>query len=277
MIEPEGALQGSDPPESSSLSPISPPTEEALDAADKGLPRWLVRSRDKLAQFLRYGTGPYTVFQRLAAVGDTRRRPHIPTSDVLRSLCFTAMLRIPSLNSLEGWLKRPGFQRVLGLPTCKGSKSFSADTVSRVLDGAHLGQLQALIPQLIKEAERKKAFREGQSGCGRVVGIDGWEQFSSYRRHCSDCLTREVTVDDKTRTQYYHRWAVALLLSEHVGVVLGMEPLLPADRRDPKDKAGDAHEGESTAALRLLDRLHKIYGSWLYLFILDALMPPVPS
>jgi len=110
----------------------------------------------------------------------------------------------------------------------------------------------------------------------RVVAIDGWEQFSSYRRHCPNCLTREVTVGDETRTQYYHRRAVAYLIHEDVEVVLDVEPLLTADRRDPKDNGGDAHEGESTAALRLLDRLHDTYGSWLDLFVLDALYASGP-
>jgi hypothetical protein len=269
------ALPASDPSDPSSSATISPRVE---DAVDERAPRWLVRSRDKLAKLLRYGTGPYSVFHQLSSVRDERRRPQIPTADVLRSLCFTAMLRIPSLNSLEGWLKRPGFQRLLGLPAYEGLKSFSADTVSRVLDGVHLGELQALFPRLIEQAERKKVFRAGEPGRRRVVAIDGWEQFSSYHRHCRDCLTREVTVGDgeEKRTQYYHRWVVAFLLSENVEVVLDVEPLLTADRRDPEDNAGDAYEGESTAALRLLDRLHATHDSWLDLFVLDALYASGP-
>lgn len=274
-MEAEVDLQGGEPPDSSSRVTTSPPIEDG-PAAAAGLPGWLARSRAKLAKLLRYGTGPYAVFRQLSTIRDERRRPQIPTSDVIRSLCFTAMLRIPSLNSLEGWLKRPGFQRLLGLRAYEGLKSFSADTVSRVLDGVHLHELQALLPGLIEQAERKKVFREGERGRQRVVAIDGWEQFSSYRRHCPDCLTREVTVGDETRTQYYHRWAVAYLIHEDVDVVLDVEPLLTADRRDPKDNAGDAHEGESTAALRLVDRLHHTYGSWLDLFVLDALYASGP-
>ena len=66
------------------------------------------------------------------------------------------------------------------------------------------------------------------------------------------------------------------MLGQQVDVVLDAEPLLPADKRDPKDKAGDAHEGESTAALRLLDRLHEAFGDWLDLFVVDALYASGP-
>ena len=267
------ALRAGDPTGASS-STTSALIKNAL--AGPGQPAWFARSRDKLSKLLRYGTGPYAVFRQLSSVHDGRRRPRIPASDVLRSLCFTALLRIPSLNSLEGWLKRPGFQRLLGLPAFEGLKSFSSDTVARVLDRVYLHELQPLLPRLIEQAERKKVFRAGKPGQRRVVAIDGWEQFSSYDRHCKECLTRDVTVEDGKRTQYYHRWAVAFLLSQDVEVVLDMEPLLTADRRDPKDNAGDAHEGESTAALRLLDRLHATYGSWLDLFVLDALYASGP-
>ena len=107
-MKPRGALLGDDPLDVSSLLTTSPHVEDTRDARADRLPRWLVGSRDKLAKLLRYGSGTYAVFRQLSSVRDERRRPQIPTSDVLRSLCFTAMLRIPSLNSLEGWLKRPG-------------------------------------------------------------------------------------------------------------------------------------------------------------------------
>ena len=276
-MEPEVALMDGASSHSSSSGAVAAPPIETSDHRATRVPGWLARGRDKLALWLRYGAGPYTLLQGLSRVRDKRRRPHIPTQDVLRSLLFTATLRIPSLNALEGSLKTPGFQRLLGRSAVEGKKAFSADTVSRVLDLVYLDDIRQLLPELIKQAERKKLFRKGEPGCFRNVALDGWEQHKSYDRHCDDCLTREVTGrDDKKRTQYYHRWVVALLLGQQVDIVLDAEPLLPADKRDPKDKAGDAHEGESTAALRLLDRLHDTFGPWLDLFVVDALYASGP-
>lgn len=277
MIDPGVALDAGASPVCTSSSPDPAAARGASTCDDDSrLPRWLARGRDKFAQFLRYGLGPYNLLSRLASVRDQRRRPRIPTADVLRSLFFTAILRIPSLNSLEGWLKSQSFQRLLGRAAKEGTKAFSADTVSRVADGVDLGGLRVLARDLIAQTERKKLFREGLPGCRRVVALDGWEQHKSYHRHCADCLTREVTVGEGKRTQYYHRWVVALLVGERVDLVLDAEPLLPADKRDPKDNAGDAHEGEATAALRLLDQLHATFGAWLHLFIADALYASGP-
>ena len=277
-MEPEVAQTDVAASNPSSSAPVAAPSiEPSLDHDASRLPGWLARGRDRLTSWLRYGTGPYKLLQGLSRVRDTRRRPRIPTEDVLRSLLFAATLRIPSLNALEGALKTSGFQRLLGRTAIEGKKTFSADTISRVLDGAYLDDIRRLLPELLEQAERKKLFREGESDCRRVVAIDGWEQHKSYDRHCADCLTREVPVGDhKTRTQYYHRWAVALLLGQQADVVLDAEPLLTADKRDPNDKAGDAHEGESTAALRLLDRLHGTFADWLDLFVVDALYASGP-
>ena len=47
-------------------------------------------------------------------------------------------------------------------------------------------------------------------------------------------------------------------------------------RRAEGEMAADTHDGESTAALRLIDRLHGVYGQFIDLFVLDALDPTGP-
>ena len=229
-MEPEVARPDGAPPNLySSGTPTSPPSEPSSDHGATRLTGWLARGRDRLTSLLRYGAGPYKLLQGLSRVRDKRRRPRIPTEDVLRSLLFAATLRIPSLNALEASLKTPGFQRLLGRSAVEGTKAFSAETASRVLDGANLDTVRGLLLELIEQAERKKLFREGEPGCLRVVAFDGWEQYKSFHRHCDDCLTREVSVGDnkkrtqpvgdtKKRIQYYHRWVVALLVGEKVDV-----------------------------------------------------------
>jgi hypothetical protein len=50
----------------------------------------------------------------LASFADARRAPKIPTFDIVNSLFHTAVLRIPSINALEGDLKESNFQKLIG-------------------------------------------------------------------------------------------------------------------------------------------------------------------
>jgi hypothetical protein len=71
--------------------------------------------------------------------------------------------------------------------------------------------------------------------------------------------------------QYYHRYVVALLLGPVVDVVLAVEPVVNEEAR--RDKVGEhiGHEGELTAAHRLLDSLYQTYGSFIDAVVVDAL------
>jgi hypothetical protein len=70
--------------------------------------------------------------------------------------------------------------------------------------------------------------------------------------------------------QYYHRYVVAMLIGPVVDVVLDIEPVLNAEAR--RDLGEDPHhEGELTAAHRLIDRLHDNYSTFIDAFVFDAL------
>src|SRR6266581_2219491 len=75
----------------------------------------------------------------LASLNDTRRAPEISTFDVVNSLLHAALLRIPSLNALEGDLKESDFQKLIGRTPTPDAKAFSADVVANVLDQLQLG------------------------------------------------------------------------------------------------------------------------------------------
>jgi len=79
-----------------------------------------------------------------------------------------------------------------------------------------------------------------------------------------------ATGEVEKRTQYYHRYVVAMLIGPVMDVVLDIEPVLNAEAR--RDLGEDAHhEGELTAAHRLIDRLHKTYGTFIDALVFDAL------
>jgi Transposase DDE domain/SEC-C motif len=241
-----------------------------------GLPPWLLSSRGKLQQFEKYACHVFDLPALLASLTDSRRAPEISTFDVVNSLFHTALLRIPSLNALEGDLKESDFQKLIGRPPTPQVKAFSADVVANVLDKLHLDGVRGALQQVVDKAERNKVFREGSYGGLRCVAIDGWEPFASYERHCPQCLVRQVKVkraggEVEEVKQYFHRYVVALLLGPVVDVVLAIEPVLNEEACCDRMGEHAGHEGELTAALRLLDLLHQSYGSFLDAVVVDAL------
>lgn len=240
----------------------------------------------RLEQFEKYIIETYRVPQALKKVSDGRRAPDIPTFQVILSLLHAAVLRIPSINALEEELQEPGFQRLLGLPGREGKKAFSADTIADVLDSLDVRELESGLVDLIKKAERNKAFRDDTFGTFRCVALDGWEPFSSYKRHCEGCLTREVRIKDRdeetgelvetTVTQYYHRFVVAFMIAPKLDMTLALAPVRSCDLREDLSFKEARHEGELTAALRLIDRLHQHYGRFIDAFALDGLYPCGP-
>jgi hypothetical protein len=114
----------------------------------------------------------------------------------------------------------------------------------------------------------------------RFVAIDGWEPFCSRSRHCPACLTRQVKTGKHGKTivtEYYHAFVIALLLGERLEVVVDMEPIRSADvRKEVGDSNAKGHEGELTAAKRLVTRLRTTYGRWIDVLVVDALYPNGP-
>lgn len=240
------------------------------------LPPWILESCGKLQQFEKYACEVYQLPHLLQRITDRRRDPDIPTLEVVTSLFHAALLRLPSINALEGDLKEADFQRLIGRHPCQGVKAFSAEVIDNVLDKLNLDDVRYAIEDVLWIAERNKNFREGSYGTLRDVAVDGWEPFSSYDRHCKCCLERKVKVKNPTtgevevRIQYYHRFVVAMLLGPVLDVVLDIEEVRNNEAR--RDVGEDAHhEGELTAALRLIDRLHATYGSFIDAFVFDAL------
>ena len=257
------------------------------DAAERrrrnvaALPRWLLNSPRKLHQFEKYACGVYDLPFKLRRFTDGRRAPEIPTFDVVNSLFHTAVLRIPSINALEGDLKEADFQQLIGRRPQQAVKAFSADVVANVLDKLELEPPRRAIEDLIWSAERNKAFREGSYGTLRCVAIDGWEPFCSFHRHCPHCLVRKVkrklkSGEEVEVEQYYHRYVVAMLVGPVMDVVVGIEPVRNRRAREEAGESAQSAEGELTAALRLLDNLHDTYGSFIDAFIFDGLYPNGP-
>jgi hypothetical protein len=226
--------------------------------------------------FEKYACNVYGLPRILRSFTDGRRDPTIPTLDVVNSLFHGALLRRPSINAIEGDMKKADCQMVIGRKANPDVKVFSAEVVYNVLDKLDLNGPRHAIEDVIWKAERNKAFREGSYGTLRCVALDGWEPFCSYDRHCSHCLVRKVkrknpnTGELEEVDQYYHRYVVAMLVGPTLDVVLDIESVRNDEAR--RDAGEDVHhEGELTAAHRLIDRLHNTYGTFIDALVLDAL------
>ena len=232
-------------------------------------------------QLLVYGRKVYGLSSVLDLVRDRRRKPAVAAVAVAASVFYAGLLRIRSFNALEPRLSEAGFRRL-----ARGASEESlgsADTMSRALRVMDLDTVRGVSVALVSKAERNKVFREGWRGALRYVAVDGWEPICSRKRHCRQCLVRKVKVkspDGEIREveEYYHRFAVAMLIDPRFDLMLDFEPLLPSDLRPAviKGKKRDRlvrpqeDEGELTAAMRLVRRVKQTLG-WIDVIVADSL------
>jgi hypothetical protein len=231
-----------------------------------------------------YGCKVFGLGSGLGRVGDTRRAPRTSAALVAAAVFYTGLLRIRSFNALEPRLGEKPFLRLVGAAP-ERRRLCSVDTVGRALCRMDLVSVRAILVGMLHKAERNKVFREGWHGALRHVAIDGWEPFCSRHRHCPECLVRRVKIkakDGKTmgvELEYYHRYAVALLIDERFDLVVDIEPVLPKDLRPlvVKGKGPTARlvkvsldEGELTAGTRLIRRVKQTFG-WIDVVVGDAL------
>lgn len=228
-----------------------------------------------------YGRKVFDLGAWLGRVEDSRRAPQTPAQPIAAAVFFTGLLRIRSFNALEPRLAEKPFLRLVGADA-ERRRLCAVDTVARALCRMDLDTVRAISDAMLAQAERNKVFREGWHGALRHVAIDGWEPFCSRHRHCRECLVRRVRVKGTGEqleevVEYYHRYAVALLIDARFDLAVDIEPLLPKDLRPVQARGKTKRlvkaaedEGELTAAARLIKRLKHRFG-WIDVVVADAL------
>jgi len=204
-----------------------------------------------LRRILAYGRKVVRWEQALDAIQDSRCRPQICTSVVMRAVSVMFLSRLGSLNALgqsrtsrfwEKWLNH-------SLP--------SPDTIGRVCAKVDVQGIQALQRQVYSRLKRQKALKPPGHGLMALV-VDGHESHASFHRCCSGCLQRTLQTQQGERIQYYHRLVAAQLVGQDFRLMLDAEPVLPG-------------EDEVGAALRLLDRVLLAYPRAFDVIMGDAL------
>jgi hypothetical protein len=194
-----------------------------------------------------YANKVFALSQRLAAVGNHRSQPEIPTRSLTCTLFLGALMRVGSFLQLQAETARPGWQRLTGW-----SGGISDDALVYALERYYLEDLRQVLVDINKTLKRNKALESAKIHGLLVVALDANEQFHSRHRCCEACCQRKLQRKDKDGqlrevTEFYHRQVYAQLHSPDFSIILDLEPIRPG-------------EDEAAAALRLLGRIRRTYG-----------------
>jgi len=217
-----------------------------------------------LVSFSTYLNKGFALRRHAAQMSDARTDPEISPASVFLALLHAFVFRLPSFQPLDAELGHSYLQHWIG-----AERPFRDDTLRYSLCGFDLQPLERMLVDLNRRLKRSKAFDPGRVQGHLVAALDGIEVLSSFSRHCENCLERRVTRKDAAgrkveETQYYHRAVGCQMIHSPVKSFLALEWLRPG-------------EGEETAALRLLSRLPRLYGSRFFdILLLDALYAQSP-
>lgn len=215
-----------------------------------------------LARVARYLDQHWDFRDMVDHVHDTRKAPRIPASAIFLSVFGMHALRLGSFNEMEQQLKIPARWE-----PWVGKLKPSADTLGYALERSDLTPFRVMLAEAGKKAKRKKVFRRIYPDSYWVAAIDGVETYSSRKRCCPGCLTRQITVkagEEKNKvTEYYHREVVLQMIGVTPALPLDAEALVPGDT-------------EVSAALRLLERVRKTQPRFIDVLSFDAFYLQAP-
>lgn len=208
------------------------------------------RSRPVLKRLIKYCDKMFGLSDKIDCISDTREEPRIPTGVFVRAGLVMFWLRLGSLNALSGSAGSMFWKEWLGddLP--------SATSMGRVYSKIVCDGYREALHHAYTRLKRNKSL-PGIGGIDAAV-LDGHESSSSYLRHCEGCLERTVHTVNGDRIQYYHRNVTIMIVGEKFRYLLDAEPQKPG-------------EDEVATALRLLDRVLKVYPRAFQLVVGDAL------
>ena len=222
---------------------------------------------------------------------DSRKSCDVPIGVIFRAMFLCILLRFGSKRSITKESKRHQVGKFLHTDV-----SFCDNTVGHGLGHIGIASLEEELTRAPKQLKQNKAFRDTIGGL-HIVSLDGTEFFRSTSIHCNECLRFQVKTKDGKVIHYVHRVVVATRkvslcdnTAKKVGTdikpVLAAEKILPKDTCQKGDKTSGAeglvspkhrHEGELTAAKRLVDKLILSYGPrFIDVFTTDALYMNYP-
>jgi len=187
-----------------------------------------------LKKIIDYSNKYFNLFDLIEDITDLRANPQIACSDIAASIMSILFSNLGSLNKFN---QTRDFSYAGNIAV----KIPSASTVARSADTIDLNRLREILKSIYLKAKRSKMI---QPFNGRYIGIiDGHEICSSDIHRCSLCSIRNVSkIEGVVKLNYYHRYTAFILAGQKFAFLLDIEPIYPL-------------EGETTSALRLLDRV----------------------
>ncbi len=152
------------------------------------------------------------------------------------------------------------------LRNCIKGRIPKVDAVRDALARLDPKEIQRIIGTVIRKIRRNRIFAGGTIGPYKVMAIDGVELFSSRKKSCPGCLSRQLKSGEM---EYFHRSVVCGSVGTDPHIVLGQEMLRPCD-------GSDKDEGELTGGKRLIRRLRKEFGHFADIIVGDALYLNAP-
>lgn len=219
---------------------------------------------DKLAlkKLLIYMKSVYQIPEKIKGLTDGRKRKSIPGFNVLMSVFVALLLQYESFHTVFSAPESMG-RRLKHLVKGRIPK---VDAVRDVLTRTVTREVEAIHESMIRRIRRNGVQREGTIGRNVTVAIDGVELFSSTKKSCAKCLTRE---NHAGNTEYFHRSVICASVGKDPHIIYGQEMLRPRD-------GADKDEGELTGGKRLIRRLKKQFGHFADVIVADALYLNAP-
>ncbi len=203
---------------------------------------------NELAQFLNYLIKVFAFHRVVRTVRDSRPYAKIPTRPLFLSLLLGVLVRAGSYRDIAKQTKRRRWQHLT-----HWSARISEDAFYYVSERFYLEDLRRSLVGVNKQLKANKALESCKINGLLFLSLDANEHFHSRSRCCPCCCQREIQETDaqgqkQTVIEYYHRYVFAQINGPTFNVLLDLEPIRPG-------------EGEAEAALRLLKRIRRMYGS----------------
>ncbi len=204
----------------------------------------------------------YQIPEKIKGLSDGRKRRSIPGFNVIMSVFVALLLQYESFHTVFSAPESMG-RRLKHLITGRIPK---VDAVRDVLTRLEPTEVESIHESVIRRIRRNGVQRSGTIGRYEVAAIDGVELFSSTKKSCPGCLTRE---NQAGKTEYFHRSVVCASVGRDSHIIFGQEMLKPRD-------GADKDEGELTGGKRLIRHLKKQFGHFADVIVGDALYLNAP-
>ena len=223
-------------------------------------------SLKRLPNFLRYINKVYKFSETIDTMEDSRQTAEVSSQTIFMSVFLCMLLGLGSLRQLAKDANSGKLRKFLPKRRGDTKETYCCNTIANGLENIDTSILQKELSVVPKKLRRNKSYGSSEHprtiGGFRIVAVDGTEHFRSESLHCPECMEVHVRIKEGVKTQYVHNivimYVVGRMHPSAVQVILGAEPALPKDTAQG-EKAG--HEGEATAAKRLIQKMIDLYGN----------------